>query len=383
MSEQAGTDPRQAPAEPTIQPETESQTLSIEQIEQQMEAARKALSEGKDPAPAEANRTETAPADTTERKETPGAAAPAAAEAAAGAPAEDPENPAKKKTETLEERVERLQRELRERDGRHGSDKQAWLAEKDMLNRQLQEALSRRAAEEAVTKATQEAARPPEPQEIADPTDEQLKAAFGEDYAEEMGVDHAKRVWLGTKRLQAEDRRRVETLVEERARKIEQERAAEGRLNRLFDEIEAAVPGARDLNEHATVNGFAAYLDGRFGETGLSRRRIAELAIEAVQQGCSADDRAAHQKTLASIFGGFAGTATPAANAQPKPAAPAAKPDPKLYEMPSTAGADRSPKGDTITKAEVDRLLQEAQRTGKVDEALATIRRKAAAGLIV
>jgi len=216
------------------------------------------------------------------------------------------------------------------------------------------------------------------------PTDEQLKEAFGEDFEESMGKNFASKLWMSQERRIAAERNRVEQLVGQHLQSQQAQSQAQTRLEQAWSQVEKAVPGALDLNANAQVNGFADYLQGRYGETGIPRRTVAEMAIQAIQSGATGEDYEAHTKTLVQIVGGFSGASdSQSAGHAPKQSAKPSKPDPKLYLTPQSSSVDRAPSTESITKAQVDQMLQEAGRTGKVDEAVAFIREKAAKGLIV
>lgn len=297
-----------------------------------------------------------------------------------------------KKPETLEEQVQRLKNDLRSRDGRHGRDKEIWMAEAQTLRDQLAEAQRKLAAVNAAEIETEDklkkAPPAPESEEIPEPTEAELKKEFGDDYADVIGADYAKRMWITMEKRSRADRRKIRELVAENAQKVEQERSAATRLDKLFADVEAECPGAGDLNAQAKVNGFGEHLDGYFGETGFTRRQMATLAIDAIKAGAAGAEYAAHQKTLVSIFKGFL-SAGGAASEQPpqgtKAKTPEPKPDPKLYVQPKLAGGDGSPgKGDTITQAEAERMLDEASKKSpaEFDKVQRQISKMVAAGKI-
>jgi hypothetical protein len=288
-----------------------------------------------------------------------------------------------KKTETPEETIKRLKDEIRARDGRHGRELQA--LKDELLAAQRKQATERDAEEAEPSRRP----APPEPESetIPEPTDAQLKAEFGDDYADVIGADYAKRMWMTMEKRSRADRRRIKELVAENAQKVEQERSAATRIDKLFADVEAECPGAGDLNAGAKVNGFGEHLDGYFGETGFTRRQMATMAIDAIKAGATGAEYAAHKKTLVSIFKGFssAGDGAPPTT-QPQGDKPNTdKPDPKLYVQPRLAGGDAAPKrGETITQAEAERMLDEAASKGpaEFEKARRLISRKAAAGEI-
>lgn len=180
------------------------------------------------------------------------------------------------------------------------------------------------------------------------------------------------------------DHQQIQKLIDAKIETIQQERKQAERLERAFGELEAACPGAGDLNENAKVNGFGKYLDGYFGETGITRRQMATMAIDAIKAGAS--ESGAHHKTLVSIFKGFSSEDVGQDSTTPQGAGSKTnKPDPRLYIQPRLAGGDSLPKrGETITQAEAERMLDEASRKGQAefDKAQRIISKKAAAGEI-
>ena len=308
-------------------------------------------------------------------------------------PSAEPKPGAEPKPETLEQQVKRLKDDIRARDGRHGRDKEIWMQELQDLKDQLAETQRKLSAVHAAERSTDPKpgeARPPEPESetIPEPTDEQLKAEFGDDYADKWGSDYAKRMWIVMEKRSRSERKRIRDLVAENAKSAEQERNQAQRLDRAFADLETACPGAGDLNAHAKVNGFGQHLDGYFGETGFTRRQVATMAIDAIKAGATGAEYAAHQKTLVSIFKGFSSAESvvppnpPPPNPNPNPTT---KPDATLYVQPRLAGGDALPKrGETITQAEADRMLDEASRKSpaEFDKVQRLISKKALAGEI-
>ena len=296
-----------------------------------------------------------------------------------------------KKPETLEDQIKRLKDDIRARDGRHGRDKEVWMQELKELKDQLAETQNKlaqvHAAEREAGTPPKNAQAAPESDAIPEPTDAQLKAEFGDDYEDKWGSDYAKRMWVVMEKRSRAERQRIRELVAENAKTADAERQQAERLNRVFADVETACPGAGDLNASAKVNGFGDYLDGYFGETGFTRRHMATMAIDAIKAGATGAEYAAHQKTLVSIFKGFSSTGD-AAPEQPKPQGPkpnSTPPDPKLYVQPKLAGGDALPKkGETITQAEADRMLDEASRKtpAEFEKVQRLISKKALAGEI-
>lgn len=348
-------------------------------VEKEMEAERQKLLAGQDTAPE--------PAPPPPETETEPQAAPSP-----GQPKADPEpKPEAKPQETLEQKVARLEGEIRKRDGRHGSDKQSWMAEREELKDQLSAATAQLTLLQATerTAAQTTPARPGPQSKIADPTNEQLKELFGDDYEDNLGHDYAKRLYLAQERLMAnriaEERAQVEKLVASQVEKQMQTRQHASRLDKAFDEIEAKLPGARELNEQADINGFGDYLDESFAETAIPRRQIAQMAIDAIQNGATGDAYKRHLATLSTIFGGFSAGGTPPASAPAEPASPAPKaPQPTDYVGPNPTGAEAKPSEGSISMKEAEARIQKATQAGgeALDAELKKINALAKKGLI-
>lgn len=334
------------------------ETADPEPIFAKMEKMRRAVEEGKDEPPAEQ---------------------PTEAEAAPEESGED-----KEQTEpddgTETDELERLKRELRKRDGKYGSEKQQLTARIDALERQLQEAAARMAEAPAAKPAS---VLPTEKAEVADPTDEDLKAAYGDDFEDQIGRDFASRLWKSNQRLmQAHERQlieRMDGLAESKLAKAQ----AQKTLERAVQEIEAVVPGASELDANADTNGFGAYLDEEQGDTGFTRREVADRALSAIRGGASGSDYERAKSTIVRVFKGFAG-GDAEADATKERTATKSKPDPKQYVMPSTSKADRAPSlSGTMTVDQARETMRKAAESGDIDKVLSSVFKKARSGEIV
>lgn len=355
----------QKAAEPTAVVEQEEavlapETADPEPIFQKMEEMRRAVEEGKDVHPA---------------------AEPQQAEAAPDKSGEDDktsETDAKEGDGTDE--LERLKRELRKRDGKYGSEKQQLTARIDALERQLQEAAARMAEAPAAKSAS---VLPTEKAEVADPTDEDLKAAYGDDFEDQIGRDFAARLWKSNQRLmQAHERQlieRMDGLAESKLAKAQ----AQKTLERAVREIEAVVPGASELDAKADTNGFAAYLDEEHGDTGFTRREVADRALASLRGGATGSDYERAKSSLVKLFKGFGGNGSETESTKER-TAPKPRPDPRQYVMPSTSKADRNqaPAG-TMTVDQAREAMRNAAASGDIDKVLASVFKKAVKGEVV
>ncbi len=292
------------------------------------------------------------------------------AEKAAEADGKDESKPAEPATD-LQAEIERLKREIRSRDGKYGGELAKIRKEKEELEARLQ-------AEDEAKKAKELEAVDPN----ADPTDDDLKAAFGDDFEDQIGREFAIRQLKATRREQARMLGTVDKLIQRKLAGIQEKMSVE----RLMSELESAVPGANALNAEADVNGFAGYLDGEFSGTGFTRREVAERSIGAIRAGADGKTFEREKARLVSIFKGFSSTGDEASSAPPTnqtkaPAAkPSSKPDKSLYMSPATSAADSVPKGAKMTLKQVEDALDKAASGGDFDKAMRLVLEKAARG---
>jgi hypothetical protein len=356
----------QKAAEPTAVVEQEEavlapETADPEPIFQKMEEMRRAVEEGKDAPPADAPQ------------------ATKAVPAEAGKQDEEQTQTDAKEGEGTDE-LERLKRELRKRDGKYGSEKQQLTARIDALERQLQEAAARMAEAPAAKPAS---VLPTEKAEVADPTDEDLKAAYGDDFEDQIGRDFAARLWKSNQRLmQAHERQlieRMDGLAESKLAKAQ----AQKTLERAVREIEAVVPGASELDAKADTNGFAAYLDEEHGDTGFTRREVADRALASLRGGATGSDYERAKSSLVKLFKGFGGNGSETESTKER-TAPKPRPDPRQYVMPSTSKADRNqaPAG-TMTVDQAREAMRNAAASGDIDKVLSSVFKKAVKGEVV
>lgn len=270
-----------------------------------------------------------------------------------------------------ESEIDRLKKEIRARDGKYGSEKQK-------LMKQIEELTAR------MEKPTQEIPKAEEkvPISIGEPTDADLKEAYGDDFTEYMNREYAAKLWkAGQKQLRAKESEllsKMEELVESRFVNAKAQTVYE----RAIEDLEKAVPGARELDSAADVNGFAEYLDGEYADTGLTRREVATNAKSALERGASGAEYAKSKTVLEKIFKGFSGVDAAAEANEGMPTK--SKPDPKKYVMPSTSKADKgAPVGTHMTLESVDEAFRKAEKVGNLDKVMAEIFKKAASGEIV
>ena len=355
----------QKAAEPTAVVEQEEavlapETADPEPIFHKMEEMRRAVEEGKVAPPADAPQ------------------ATKAVPAEAGKQDEEQTQTDAKEGEGTDE-LERLKRELRKRDGKYGSEKQQLIARIDALERQLQESAARMA--EAPAKPS--GALPVDKAEIAEPTDEILKEAYGDDFEDQIGRDFAARLWKSNQRLlQAHERQlieRMDGLAESKLAKAQ----AQKMLERAVSEIEEIVPGASELDANADTNGFAAYLDEEHGDTGFTRREVADRALASIRGGATGSDYERAKSSLVRLFKGFGGNASETESTKERTASKP-RPDPKLYAMPSTSKADRNQAlAGTMTVDQAREAMRTAAASGNIDAVLSSVFKKAVKGEVV
>ncbi len=270
-----------------------------------------------------------------------------------------------------ESEVDLLKREIRARDGKYGSEKQKLMKQIEELTARLETTAA--AAPKAEVKAKAD---------VGEPSDDDLKEAYGDDFSEYMNRDYAAKLWkAGQKQLRAKESEllsKMEQIVESRFTSAK----AQAVYERAIEELEKAVPGARELDSAAEVNGFAEYLDGEYADTGLTRREVAINAKAALERGASGAEYARSKAVLEKVFKGFSGAEAVAEEAEGTPSK--ARPDPKKYVMPSTGKADKpAPHGASMTLESVDEAFRKAEKGGNLDKVMAEIFKKVANGEIV
>jgi len=310
---------------------------------ERLEKMREQLEKGP---PAEETSPETT-AQTTEAKPAHTETQPAAtAEQAAAQP--DGKTEAKSAIAQTSDEVERLRKELRSRDGKHG-------AELDGLRKQLSEATVQ-LEELRKAKVIETYAADPN----ADPTQDQLKKIYGDDYADQYGHDWAVRDFKAKLRMEHDLLGRVEKLVDDRLNSVRQQTSED----RLRNDLERMVPGATQLDQDADINGFGAFLQGDFKETGISRKEIAMRAKAEILNGASGLAYERAMSRLSAVFKDFTSSSsseTASTETTPKGSAPAKeKKDRGLYIQPTTSGADKVPSGAKFTHAQVKARLDKA-----------------------
>lgn len=283
----------------------------------------------------------------------------------------------KSEPEKLQAELDRVKGELRRRDGRYGSEKQQLLARIEILEQDLQRAVS--------ALPTREPAKKPEestivaPEKMADPTDEDLKAYYGDDFEEFMGRDYAVRLYKANQIAAARREQEIVSAVEQKVRAHLDGMQAQSTLDQAIAEIEKDVPGIRELDENASVNGFAAYLDEEAGETGFTRREVAARAIQTIQTSRDSSAISRAKSTLKGIYekfpiGGEGEEKDPAPGEGNEGATRKTRPDPRSLVMPTTSKADRKPAaaaGTTMTLNQVDAALKKAEKDGNLDAVMA------------
>jgi len=301
--------------------------------------------------------------------------------------AEEPKKAGKKPKETDEEaepetEIEQLRRKLRERDGRYGSEKQQLTQRIEALERQLQE--TAKAEPQPEPKAAEA------PAKIADPTDDDLKDAYGEDFEEFMGRDYAARLWKAQQKAMQQRENQILSKMEQIAAEKIGGAKATNAMEKAIEEVEREIPGARELDANAEVNGFAEYLNGDYSETGFTRREVADRAMSAIRNGATGADYSRHKATLVKLFRGFSqggdgeggeqgksGTMEGKAGTKPRP-------DPSQHIMPNTSKADRAPtSGANMTVEQVRAAMKKAAEDGNLDKVMASVFNKAVRGEVV
>ena len=270
-----------------------------------------------------------------------------------------------------ESELDRLKKEIRARDGKYGSEKQKLMKQIEELSARLETTAA--VAPKVETKV---------PAQVGEPTDDDLKEAYGDDFSEYMNRDYAAKLWkAGQKQLRAKESEllsKMEQIVDNKFTSAK----AQTVYDRAIEELEKAVPGARELDSAADVNGFADYLDGEYADTGLTRREVAINAKAALERGASGNEYARSKAVLEKVFKGFSGAEANAEEAEGTPAK--ARPDPKKYVMPNTGKADKgAPQSANMTLDSVDEAFRKAEKGGNLDKVMAEIFKKAANGEIV
>lgn len=284
----------------------------------------------------------------------------------------------KSEQEKLQAELDRVKGELRRRDGRYGSEKQQLLARIEILEQDLQRAVSAIPAREPAKKPEESTIVAPE--KMADPTDEDLKAYYGDDFEEFMGRDYAVRLYKANQIAAARREQEIVSAIEQKVRAHLDGMQAQSTLDQAIAEIEKDVPGIRELDENASVNGFAAYLDEEAGETGFTRREVAARAIQTIQTSRDSSAISRAKSTLKGIYAGFpiggeGEEKDPAPGEGNEGATRKPKPDPRSLVMPSTSKADRKPAdaGSTMTLDQADAALRQAEKDGNLDKVMARL----------
>lgn len=293
----------------------------------------------------------------------------AAASEAAANPAEPTRKPSVLPKEDPRAALARLRNEMRSKDGKHGRAMETLNRENESLRQQLSELNKRIADLESGGKQAESA--PSKPEEM---TDEELKKVFGEEDVEINGTDSframlkAAQYVLSRTAAKGASEEDVAKLVEAKIADIRKQ----SRLESVMDELEREMPGYRQLNEQADVNGFGRYLNGKFPGTEFTLREVAENALSRVVATARTDKaHAAAMKTLESVVRGFASSRSP------KPATTSPAPqnggqprfDPSKYVLPRPVSTTPAPKGTgeqrQFTEAQLDAMRAKALAEGE------------------
>ena len=206
-------------------------------------------------------------------------------------------------------------------------------------------------------------------------TDEERANILGKDWESQWGKEDADEEVKRLRRavLQYGGGRQTPDLKKAVRAEIDAERAEAARAaaeDRIWSDLEAAVPGAGALNDAADTNGFAEWLDGIQPGTAMSRREVADHALRRIKDGATGAEYDRCRQTVVDVFKGF-GAKTPA---QPTttnrgPSAKAAAIDPARYVAPGGGGgsqtAPANPAKKTYKRSAADAYLDRAQAKGE------------------
>lgn len=306
------------------------------------------------------------------------------------------ENESEKKEIDWKAEAERVRAEQRRKDGIHGSELEKLRRQIEVLTGQLgskqEEAVKGKPVAEALAKA--EAAKQKKSEESYEPTEDELIAEYGPNYEAEVGREWAVSNLRMTHRKLAEAKREMEAQIAEAVqRKLEEVKFSET-VNGTLEAVEAAVPGAREIDANAETNGFAEYLDAEDPQMpGFTRREVADRLIVAIANKSSPKSSL---DRLIGIYAGFTGK-------EPKNPAGGAKeamrekdeksesreggkedqPDKKQYVMPTQRGTDKNPSPKSMmTVSSFEEELRKS-RGGNFDGTLARLLEKVRAGEVI
>jgi len=304
----------------------------------------------------------------------PEAPRPDAGQAAAGiepaAATETPQKPRKAsvlpKDDDPRATVRRLTNELRSRDGRHGRELEA-------LKRQLEERDAKIRELESSFQSAKAAQADEDEGKEEEWTDEDLKKMFGEK-VELNGSDFYRDVLQAAKIISRRNKGVSDKKVREIVDSAVRESREKYRYETVMDELEREMPGYRQLNEQARVNGFASYLDGKHPGTEFTRREVAERALSVVMN--TAKSEKAHADAVSTIESVVRGFANPTPPAKPKSESPApqntGRPrfEKAKYVTPHLDSSTPPPSGDNgaqrlFTEAEVGAMREKAVAQGE------------------
>jgi len=292
---------------------------------------------------------------------------PAAAQQAAANAPEPARKPSVLPKADPRREAEYLRRELRSRDGKHGREIESLTRENESLKQQIAEINRRLAGNEAARKEAESAPAAP-----AEMSDEELRKVFGDD-VDINGADYY-RTMLKVAQYAATRAAPKGNPTEEIGKLVKAEVAAireENHIESVMDEVEREMPGYRQLNEQADVNGFASYLNELFPGTQFTRREVAENALARVAATARTDKaHAAAMQTLESVVRGFASPRSPkpetTSHAPQKNGRPRFEPSRYVTPRPvATTPPPKSPGAERrYTEAELDAMRMKALSEG-------------------
>lgn len=321
-------------------------------------------------------------------------------------PQKETEAEAERKEETLEEKTEteeavpdwkakyeEFKAQQRKKDGVRGSELEKLRRQVENLSKQLEGKQDAEVKGTPVADAMEDAQAKKEAEAEHEPSEAELIEEYGPNYEAEVGREWAVKNLKALNRRAQKIRHETEAQINKAVQaKLEEARMADS-LAKTLDAIEERVPGARDVDSNAKLNGFAEYLDGEDPlMPEFTRREIAERMIVAISKGKQVS---ASMDRLAQIYAGFTGTEPKSPDTgktsamrdrkQMESSAESAEapPDKSQYIMPSSKGTDKKPAPKTfMTVSSYEEELRK-NRGGNFDATVARLLEKVRNGEVI
>lgn len=290
-------------------------------------------------------------------------------------------------------KYEEFKAQQRKKDGVRGSELEKLRKQVESLSQQLHGKQNAEVEGTPVAEAMEEAQVKRDAEAKREPSEAELIDEYGPNYEAEVGREWAVKNWIAMNRRAEKIRQETDAQISKAVQaKLEEARMADS-LAKTLDAIEDRVPGARDVDSNAKLNGFAEYLESEDADMPeFSRREIAERMIVAISKGKQVQ---ASLDRLAKIYAGFTGTEPKSPDTgknsamrdkkQVESSAESAEapPDKEQYIMPSSKGTDKKPAPKTyMTVSSYEEELRK-NRGGNFDATVARLLEKVRNGEVI